>query len=307
MKKIFSLSIMSLLLASTLTGCQYKEFDDYAGMLGVEVIADYSNSGCVKKPVITSTVFYPLTGVSEPFVYDVKDTAIVDLPQGIYRVFAYNNDSEINLTRGFDKANGCPVIYTGRADARGLYRTDSLDHTAYYDYPDVTYSYYGETSIKGVPNEASSTLNRVLMPMTRITRAVDVTVLGMKSTSYIQSIRFSIDGVKRDYSPFLGYNNTYSNIAADGRVGLNDTVKCNFNVFGFDNNGHTMTLHINAGQYHKLLRYDVSKQIASQKDGMEPIKIVINADFDIRDLVPDQHLFDVSVDEWEDEIIPISM
>lgn len=302
-KRLFFISVI---LSTVLASCQYKDFDDYAGTVGVTIVADYSRSGCAVTPAVTRAIFYPTGGSSQPFVYDVYDSLSVDLPTVGFNVFAYNNDSEINRTRGYAYREGNPVIFTDTADRRGIFKTSDLDHTIYYDYPDVTYAYYGSATISGMPGTASSAANKVVLSMKKVTRDITLIVRGMRHTSYIKSLRVSVDGIQRDYCPSSSYLHTYVPIVADGSVTA-DSLVSRFHLFGVGYVGHTLTLHIDGGNFHKVLQFDVTDQVNDQRFGMRPITVVVTTDYDIKDDVPVNSAFDVGVDDWVEEDIPVDL
>lgn len=305
MKKNIITSVMAATLLLT-ASCQYKDFDDYAGMMQVKVIADYSDAQADSIPAVTRSIFYPVSG-NNPYTYDLKDSAVVDLPDGTYSVFAYNNDSEINRTRAYSFQDGAPVIYTDKADYRGIFPVDSLDHTVYYDYPDVTYAYYGISTVNGVPDLTTPDDNRIVLKMKKVTREVKVTVIGMKNTKYISGLRMSVSGMQKDYSPVSGYNNTFVSVVADGSVDKDSTLTSDFYVFGSDKTGHVLTVHIDGGNFHKVLQFDVTDQVNAQLPGSAPIVIRVTTDYDVKDDVPVKNGFDVDVDDWQDEPIPIDL
>lgn len=296
---------MSVLFLSA--SCQFKDFDEYAGSLEVPVIADYSHAGCSVMPDATRVIFYPQTGIGQPFIYDIRDSIFASLPNGSYTVFAYNNDSEINRTRSYAYREGSPILYTDKADGRGLFKKDSLDYTVYYDYPDSTYAYYGAATVSGVPETIDSVSNRIVLRMSKVTRLVDIRVKGIKNTDYIKSVRMSLDGLHLEYSPKKVYPNTDVCIAADGRLEQNTDLTSKFAIFGASKSGHILGIHLFTGYHHKVLWCDVTNIVNNQLEGANPIKIEVRVNYDVKDDVPESKPFDVGVDDWEDITIPIDM
>lgn len=300
----FSFAVCMLLV---LASCQYKDFDDFAGTERVTVVADYSRSGVDSLPSVTRCIFYPLQGSPEPFVCDLMDTTYTDLPEGSYRVFAYNNDSEINRMRAYKYLDGSPVIFTDKADYRGIYKADSIDHTVYYDYPDSTYSYYGTTEVVDVSGYHRRDANTVKLSMGRVTRDIVITVTGMRHSEYVTGVRFGLDGIKREYSPNKEYTSSYVAVIADGAVCGGDTLRTSFPVFGVGYSGHILTVHIEGNGFHKVLRFDVSTAVNDQRFGNGTIRINVKTDYDAGDDAPQSNTFKVDVKDWSDEEIPVDL
>lgn len=287
-----------LLFMTVLFSCQYKDFDEYAGTVPVTVVADNSKSGSDGIPAVTRCMFYSTDNTIEPFVCDLKDTATIELPSGTYTVFAYNNDSEINRTRAYKWTDGTPAIYTDKADYRGLFKTDSVDHTIYYDYPDKTYSWYGTATVSGLPGTFPG---KVTLKMKRVTREVRVEITGIKHPEYIHGVRVSLDGVQREYTPGGTFAHVYVPVVADAEVQGTDTVSSVFHVYGVGNMGHSLTVHLDGGTFHKVLQFDVTTRVNDQRFGMNPITVRVHTGYDVKDDVPVSGSFTVGVGDWEDE------
>lgn len=315
--------VMLVIMSTIITACQYKEFDEYDGTLPVKVVVDYNRSGCERVPQITRVVFYPGDGQGNPFLYDIRDSSTVNLPIGMFQIFAYNNTSEINRTRGMSDMAASPVIYTDKADYRGIYQKDSIDYTDYYDYPDVTYTSWETATLSGNAQNASPDDNRIVLQMERITRQVNIEVRGIRNASFVKGVRMSLSGIQKEYSPVSSFAHTYVSIVADGKVDTNDpdkgnrsvfddkvvidTLHSSLNIFGFGQQRHILNVFLEGDNWHKILSFDVTDQLQSQSNGMTPILIIVNTDYDVKDDVPKDSRFDIHGSDWEDEEIPIIM
>ena len=323
MKKIIYSGILGLSLATGITSCQYKDFDEYDGTVPAKIVVDYSNSGCESVPQMTRVVFYPVQGQSNPFQSDIRDSATVQLPTGMLQIFAYNNTSEINRSRGMSDMPASPVIYTGKADHRGIYQKDSLDNTEYYDYPDITYTSWQSASLSGNAQTARADDNRIVLPMQRITREVRIEVRGIRNASFVHGVRMSLSGIQKEYLPVAGYNHSYVSLVADGTVDTDDpdkdnrsvfddktvidTLHSSMNIFGIGQQRHILSVFLEGSNWHKTLSFDVTDQLQSQSEGMSAVIVIVNTDFDVKDAVPKDSRFDIHASDWEDEEIPIMM
>lgn len=322
-KRILSFGILVLSLPIVITSCQYKDFDEYDGTVSAKVVVDYSHSDCDTIPSMSRVVFYPIQGQSNPSLFDIKDSAIVQLPTGMLQAFAYNNTSEINRTRGVIDVQASPIIYTDKADNRGIYQKDSIDYTDYYDYPDVTYTSWETATLSGNAQNASPDDNRIVLQMERITRQVNIEVRGIRNASFVKGVRMSLSGIQKEYSPVSSFAHTYVSIVADGKVDTNDpdkgnrsvfddkvvidTLHSSLNIFGFGQQRHILNVFLEGDNWHKILSFDVTDQLQSQSNGMTPILIIVNTDYDVKDDVPKDSRFDIHGSDWEDEEIPIIM
>jgi hypothetical protein len=322
-KSIIYSSIIFLALATSMSSCQYKDFDEYDGMVPVKVIVDYSHSDCKVTPAMSRVVFYPTMGQGNPFMYDIRDSAIVNLPTGQLQAFAFNNTSEINRTRGMADMSASPVIYTDKADYRGIYPKDSLDNTIYFDYPDVTYTAWQTVSVSGNEQVTSADDNRIVLRMHRVTRQVNIEVRGIRNASFVNSLRMSLSGIQREYSPVSSYPHTYVSLVADGTVYTKDpdrdnrsvfddktvidTLRSTMNIFGIGSQRHILNIFLIGSSWHKTLSFDVTDQVEQQAEGMAPVLIIVNTDHDVKDDVPANSQFDIHGSDWEDKDIPIYM
>lgn len=322
MKRLIYSCILVLSTSLSLMSCQYKDFDGYDGTVPVKVVVDYGRSNCVTKPSISRVVFYPLDSQSNTFTYDIRDSSTVSLPTGMLRVFAFNNTSEINRTRGMSDIQASPVIYTDKADYRGIYRTDSLDNTEYYDYPDVTYASWQTASISGNAQTTRDNDNRIVLPMQRVTKDVTIEVRGIRNASFVNGVRMSLSGIQKEYSPIEGYNHSYVSVVADGRVLTNDpdkgnrsafdnktvidTLQASMNVFGIGPQRHILNVFLEGSNWHKTLSFDVTDQLQQQSEGMSVV-LAVSIDYDVKSDVPKDNRFDIHVSDWDDKDILIQM
>lgn len=323
MKSSIYSSIICVALATTMASCQYKDFDEYDGTVPVKVVVDYSNSGCQQVPAISRVLFYPLENQSNPFIYDIKDSAIVNLPTGLMQSLAYNNNSEINRTRGFRDATASPVIYTDRADYRGIFKKDSLDNTIYYDYPDVTYAAWQTEEVKGNEKVSSADDNRIFLAMKQVTRPVTIEVRGIRNASFLRSVRMSLSGIQKEYSPVEGYVHSNVSIVADGTIDTKDpdkgnrsvfddktvidTLRSSMNIYGVGQEGHTLTAFLDGCNWHKVLSFDVTKQLQAQREGMAPIHVIVETTYNVKDDVPVEGGFNINFKDWDDTEVPVDM
>lgn len=323
MKNILYSGFLGLAMTIGITSCQYKDFDEYDGTVPAKVVVDYSHSDCGSKPLINRVIFYPMQDQAKSFQNDIKDSSIVQLPTGLIQVFAFNNTSEINRTRGMADIAASPVIYTEKADYRGIYQKDDFDKTEYYDYPDTTYISWKSVTISGNAQVSSPDDNRIVLQMERVTRPVLIEVCGLRNASFVHGVRMSLSGIQKEYSPVRGYNHTYVNLVADGIVETDDpdkgnrsvfdnktvidTLRSSLNIYGIGQQQHILNVFLEGSNWHKILSFDVSDQLQKQSQGMSPIIVIVNTDFDVKDVVPKDSRFDIHVSDWEDKEIPIVM
>lgn len=321
-KTIFSI-VVGTAIAFDMASCQYKDFDEYDSTVPVKVVVDYGDCPTFDIPLVTRVLFYPLPDMDNPYICDIKDSAVVNLPTGLIQAFAYNNNSEINRTRGVLDAKVTPVIYTGKADSRGIYRKDSLDNTVYYDYPDVTYSTWATMKVTGNDKISKPDDNRVVLHMQKVTRPIAIEIQGIKNASFINSIRMSLSGIQQDYSPMEGFENSYVTIVADGEIDTKDqdkgkrsvfdgktvidTLYSSFNIFGTRPQKHILNVFLDGGNWHKVLSYDVTAQINSQTEKNDIIRVKVDTDHDIKEDVAVQGGFDIRFSDWDDNEVPIDM
>lgn len=315
--------VMLVIMSTIITACQYKEFDEYDGTVPVKTIADYKGSGCKVFPVISRVCFYPIQSPQSPYFFDIKDSMIVNLPTGQIQAFAYNNNSEINRTRVLQGDKTLPIIFTGKADCRGIYKKDSVDHTVYYDYPDITYSAWRAIEIVGNGTITKPDDNRFVLSMKTITRPAVIEVCGIKNASFLSGVRMSLSGIQQDYSPIDGFTPSYVDIVADGKIcttdpdkgnrsvfddkNIVDTLQAYLNVFGVGKQKHELRVFLDGGNWHKVLTFDVTKQLNDQSEGKNAIHIVVETDHNIKDDIPVQGGVNISISGWEEVTSPIDM
>lgn len=323
MKHIYTHIICVAAVAASMMSCEYKDFDEYDGTVPVKVMLDYKNSGCSTPPAVSRVYFYPVQNSQNPYFFDIKDSMVVNLPIGLMQVFAYNNNSEINRTRGFQEENAHPVIFTDKADYRGIYKKDSLDLTAYFDYPDITYSAWQDMKVVGNGAVTKPDDNRLILSMKTITRPVVIEVRGIKNASFLRGVRMSLSGIQQDYSPVEGFTHSYVDIVADGKIcttdpdkgnrsvfddtNIVDTLQASLNVFGVGKQKHELRVFLDGGNWHKVLSFDVTEQLNALITDEGPVHVIVETDHNVKDDIPVQGGFDVHVSDWEDVAIPVDM
>ena len=86
-----------------------------------------------------------------------------------------------------------------------------------------------------------------------------------------------------------------------------DTLRSSLNIYGIGQQQHILNVFLEGSNWHKILSFDVSDQLQKQSQGMSPIIVIVNTDFDVKDVVPKDSRFDIHVSDWEDKEIPIVM
>lgn len=308
-----TLMFMTLLLSvMMLTSCHYKYFDDYEGFLKVKVVLDYSHMDTTDaKPKVMKVVFYPTDKSFQPVSYNIKDSAYVDVPVASYRVFTYNDDSEINRAGGVDDTSSVPLIYTGRANYRGLFPKDSLDNTLYYDFPDRLFTDCKLASVSGDIYTTQPDDNRIVLYPEERTRRVEVVADGLKNLKYVNGVRISLDGIQHEYVPNLwSYTNTYVPLVSDAsKDDDRNRIESYLYSFGFNEGKHYLQIFLQGNGFNRILRFDVTEQVIRQLNNSDTMKIYVNAVYDAYDDVPVNVSsgFNIGVDDWYNNDVPLNM
>lgn len=301
-------------LAMILTSCGYKDFNEYEGLLKTKVIIDYSRMDTVSnKPEQMKVVFYS-TDMDYTYVCFIKDSAVVEIPVGNYKVFTFNDNSELNrfsVSFGDHSLNEILMIYTDEADSRGILHKDSLDKTVYYDYPDRTFADSKPFTVKGDIYTTKIDDNRLVLYPEEKTRRVEVIADGIKNQKYIKGVRMTIDSVQREYIPELWqYPNQYVPLVFDASMlAEQERLEGSMNIFGITNGHHYLQIFIQGNGFNRILRFDVTEQVKNQFNSKETMKIYVNANYDAFDDYP----IDVSgginigVEDWYNEDIPANL
>lgn len=308
--KTATLFMTLLSIVMVFTSCHYKYFDDYDGLMRVKVVVDYSRMDTVKvRPAIMKAVFYSVDGLYSPFYVSVKDSTYENLPVGRYKVFAFNDDSHVNIFTDIDSVNNVPSITTGLAKTSGLLLKDSLDNTKYYDWPDRTFAYSADCEITYKDGE-----QRITLYPSEVTRRVEITVDGLKNLGYVKNLRLSLDGVQHNYIPALWTQlNDYVSMAVNTDFEDNYTsIEGSLYVFGLSSKNHYLSLHVKGDGFNRLLRFDVTKQVVDQLPNTGTIYIHVNADYDAYDDFPEPvnpggSGTSIGVDDWNNEDIDLEL
>ena len=323
MKSSIYSSIICVALATTMASCQYKDFDEYDGTVPVKVVVDYSHSGCKEVPAMSRVLFFQLGGQGSPYIYDIKDSAIINLPDGYMQAFAYNNNSLVNRFSYSGGTMFTPVMLTDKADSRGIFPVDEADNTIYFDYPDKTCTAWKLVAITGNEKTSDEGSNRIVLTMKDVTRPVTIEVRGIRNASFLQSVRMSLSGLHREYSPVEIYSHSDVSIVSDGKIittdpdrgnrsvfddkTVIDTLRSTMDVYGVGNGQSTLTVFLDGGNWHKVLTFDVTDQLQSQAAGTAPITIIVETTYNVKDDVPVEGGFDVGFNDWDDVQLPINM
>ncbi len=296
----FTVMLSAVIISGTLSSCQYKDFDDYDGTVSTMVVMDWSGLGRSSvKPEVMKVVFYPINGSMHPFPVNVKDSAMVYLPLGQYRIFAYNDDSSILRISGTDSSFGTPVVYTDKADNRGL----PGNIGTFYDYPNVTYATYTGAAVMNFTD------NRIILKPEVVTRDVEVIVDSVLNQKDISSVRMSLDGVSNTYTPLTAPKNFVTMVSDAGLSPSENRITSSFHVYGLDRSVHTLQLFITGNGFKRILSFDVTGLVNDQIGSGGKVIIHVTAGYDAEKDVPVDATsgIGVGVDDWPSEDIPLNL
>ena len=264
------------------------------------VVMDWSGLGRSSvKPEVMKVVFYPINGSMHPFPVNVKDSAMVYLPLGQYRIFAYNDDSSILRISGTDSSFGTPVVYTDKADNRGL----PGNIGTFYDYPNVTYATYTGAAVMNFTD------NRIILKPEVVTRDVEVIVDSVLNQKDISSVRMSLDGVSNTYTPLTAPKNFVTMVSDAGLSPSENRITSSFHVYGLDRSVHTLQLFITGNGFKRILSFDVTGLVNDQIGSGGKVIIHVTAGYDAEKDVPVDATsgIGVGVDDWPSEDIPLNL
>ena len=274
----FTVMLSAVIISGTLSSCQYKDFDDYlpnilGAMTDNDLLMITADHGC--------------------------DPTYSDLPLGQYRIFAYNDDSSILRISGTDSSFGTPVVYTDKADNRGL----PGNIGTFYDYPNVTYATYTGAAVMNFTD------NRIILKPEVVTRDVEVIVDSVLNQKDISSVRMSLDGVSNTYTPLTAPKNFVTMVSDAGLSPSENRITSSFHVYGLDRSVHTLQLFITGNGFKRILSFDVTGLVNDQIGSGGKVIIHVTAGYDAEKDVPVDATsgIGVGVDDWPSEDIPLNL
>ena len=281
--------------------CHYKDFDEVAPRYRTRVIADYSRLDYDPQYTNLRTIFFPLTAEMDmPYLLDLRDTAVVRLPDGAYRVVAFSNEGT-HETYSFDGWNWSSLFISAvHANSDGL--PDSLRNV--YDFPDRVCS-YDTTGVDVLPDEVNTgwAVNDIYLYPKEITKQVHVRLYGLKHPDKAEMVRFTLGNlpVSYDISEDSPVDSLCTMIVRGGRdYSQKSLFYGDMNIFGTGSGRHKVNVLIEGIGFKVIMTFDVTEQIERQKDKQD-IQIELYTDHDLYDDIPSG--FNVGVDDWKNNNI----
>ncbi|MGN1254890.1 MAG: DUF5119 domain-containing protein [Prevotella sp.] len=294
--KILAAVVSALCLAS----CEYKDLDNdddhVDGIANVQVVVNQDSLDF--RPAMNRVVIYPIahTPMSRT-ERNVKDSLQIKLWEGMYEAVSYNDDSEINrVTESNDSMQGI-FISTERVTS-SAFSKDSLLTGYIYNSPDRT-AVSGNDTLD-VTDEPG---NRFVLMQKEVTQLVKLRVKGLKHLEYVQDaavcignchVKYNVNGdtVTRDKGNVIA--------AVDSIDTEGEEITFNFNTFGIGKGKQFLSIALQGQNFIHFLHFDATEETI-RLSGSRRIEIDINidADFDIKEIIPKGSGFAVTTDDWE--------
>lgn len=239
-------------------------------------------------------VFFPADTTQVPIAFDVRDSLSVRLPDGLYRAFVYNNNSEINRFKANDESvAGAPMLCTDPCDPRGTWSDEAHADETFYDYPDHAFACYTQVQVSG---------GRVVLAPVPVTAPLRVVVTGLENLQRATGVRLVVDGIEPAYAPADTAQRADIRVIADARIDASaGTLSADLQTFGLRSGPHTVTLFIEGANFQKRLDFEVP----SVSEGTTTLTVA--AGIDLNDFVPAESGLNISAENWEDKEIDIAL
>ena len=314
-KKILAaLAVMATVLAS----CEYQRLDEETAMQRTPFTVEFDHSLVESIPSEYRVAFYPddeqtRENVTAGYmVYDMTTASHeLTMPAGIYRITAWNHDTEHTQTYGYGVRNDSYAT-TSRSAYELPHIIDSIyAHQTVLDYPDYMTHANVERFVL-IPHVPDQVLT--LQPDSMVI-AVNMTIGGVHGLSEVIETRGSIDNV-----PARRYL-AYDNITADTTVVIfecnvtpeTNTVTAHFHLFGLEPTdltglNHSIILYfwMNGGRVY--LPIDITELVARARQDSKRFDISIkDLNIDLREYIAPGNGYDVTVDDWDNIIIDMNL
>lgn len=292
--------LVAVIPALCLASCEYKTLDiddDHVdGIAKVMVVVNQDSLDF--RPAMNRVVIYPIAHTPMARTErNVKDSLQIKLWEGMYEAVSYNDDSEINrVTESNDSMQGI-FISTERVTS-SAFSKDSLLTGYIYNSPDRT-AVSGNDTLD-VTDEPG---NRFVLMQKEVTQLVKLRVKGLKHLEYVQDaavcvgnchVKYNVnsDTVTRDKGNIIA--------AVDSIDTENQEIAFKFNTFGIGKGKHFLSIALQGQNFIHFLHFDATEETVRLTGGRRiEIEINIDADFDIKEIIPKGSGFAVTTDDWE--------
>lgn len=294
--KILAAVVSALCLAS----CEYKDLDvDDDHVDGIaKVMVVISHDSLDFKPAMNRVVIYPIAHTPMARTErNVKDSLQIKLWEGMYEAVSYNDDSEINRVTESNDSMPSVFISTERVTT-SAFSKDSLLTGYIYNSPDRT-----AVSSNDTLDVTDGPGNRVVLMQKEVTQLVRLRIKGIKHLEYLQDaavcignchVKYNVNGdtVTRDKGNVIA--------AVDSIDTEGEEITFDFNTFGIGKSKQFLSIALQGQNFIHFLHFDATEETI-RLSGSRRIEIDINidADFDIKEIIPKGSGFAVTTDDWE--------
>lgn len=316
LKNVVKNGLVLAAATSVLYACEYKKLEEVSYKPN-SILLDFSWEHLDSIPASFRVVFYPediqtARSITKGYiVYDVYNTMSVlsNIPEGKYRVTAWNTDLEHTYVEGMTTRNSMAAITTPYASDNGL-NINVLDSLNFGRKVMNTSDYLVHANEEMVTVYKGEKQPLTLHPDSMIV-AVDCRVRGIKGLNVAKQISATLNNVaKRRYVAFDNLTNDTTAVMFNCKINHTDSiVYSHFNIFDIEPNGirkeHKLTLFFWLEGKNIFIPIDVTNHIQVLNEGRLVVIDVPDLGIDLREYISGSGVFDISVGEWDDIMIDV--
>ena len=318
-KKKYMLALVTA-LSMFLFSCEYKDLVDSEALNAVTI--HFDTSKIEEVPGSMRVAFFPVDDMAKAnirkgyTVFDLPRTiwpATVQIPDGIYDIVAWNNDTEHIITDNYS-CQSTLYAATAKYRSRGTYDTPAVLDSIFEGQPILDYPDYMVHAIQAEEQIFNKTqTNNVILTPDSMMITVNLKVSGIKGLSWAKHIRGAINNVAgKRYIAYDDHTEDSVVVMFDCSYSSEDSViYAQFNVFGMEpyeikNLPHKVVLFFWLETGKVFIPMDASMAIIDDKNQRYHIDMEFpTLNIDLREISSSKNTFDIDVEQWEDVEIEI--
>lgn len=315
---------MLIIMASIMTfcsSCDYKDLEE-PEFGNVEVVFDYTKVDSV--PAAMRVVFYPVSGDAVDMIqqgyslFDMnKNIKRVELPEGVYDVYTWNNDGEnvyeqnlVDRHSVFLTTDLSGFLAVGDDDQKSTSIIDSI-------YNGQKLRAAADYTVSGIVNnfhvDPLTSRQTVTLSCDSLVKRVNITIKGVGGLGFVSMIKGTLNNVAEEVRVEDGMVNDSVAVNFDCNWNTKEmTVTASFHVWDIQPSdaelSHKLVLFFWMDDAKVFYPIDITKEVqeAYQKGG-RIYNISKEVDINVRQGLGNDGGFDLKFDDWNDVEIEIPM
>lgn len=316
--------VMLIIMASIMTfcsSCDYKDLEE-PEFGNVEVVFDYTKVDSI--PAAMRVVFYPVSGDAVDMIqqgyslFDMnKNIKRVELPEGVYDVYTWNNDGEnvyeqnlVDRHSVFLTTDLSGFLAVGDDDQKSTSIIDSI-------YNGQKLRAAADYTVSGIVNnfhvDPLTSRQTVTLSCDSLVKRVNITIKGVGGLGFVSMIKGTLNNVAEEVRVEDGMVNDSVAVNFDCNWNTKEmTVTTSFHVWDIQPSdaelSHKLVLFFWMDDAKVFYPIDITKEVqeAYQKGG-RIYNISKEVDINVRQGLGNDGGFDLKFDDWNDVEIEIPM